>query len=1413
MAMAAKGLGNNALRSVSLRKFAPRVATGLATISFAALGVPIGGLTFATGALAACTTTATALCTGVDSNGASINTTVYTTLTMDNATTGSSGDTISVNLFGNADNNDFAFIMTNPSSIITGVDGHGLTVFSTAGNSIQNYGSSGTPVAGQISAIGGNAINILQAQGGTVNMVLGASSIITANGTSDLLGAPTKGGGIVIASTSGSTNWNVTTNGLIDTQNDAIYMGHVAGGGQMTVTNNGNIGREVDAIGDRGVVMVGVAASNTATVTNSDTGEIWTTNNGVDIAVGGWATVNNNGGLIDTTAGTGTGVSIISGGNAEVNNSGHIESGGKGIDVVTLANGYISNSGQSVVSVGDAITVDALLTANVENSGVVTSSAGNGIGAYAVGDVYVGHGGSENAVITANNGWGITAISAMGDVTVGGLEQTPGQGDYTNGSIESAGTGITAVALTGSARVFSGDITSGSAPGGSPLLPGFFTGGVVAFGGGGDATVYVDGRIKTTGNFGALAISNSGTAAVFVNNVIDPPALVGAGSVAVGPGSAVVNVNALTEGVAVGVFGGSFGDGGNVNIGVWDNFDSVNPDLNGRVRSDGTGIMAIKAGDGDVNINSAGAIEGLTAAATGGDGINVSAGGGDGNIYVNTYNNLDQLYGHAGTINAGDDGIEISRLSGDGDIALALAADIDAGRQGVNINRALSQGGTSVYVGLEDFTLRTSPMEINSVGTGISINNLITSGSTFVGVYDGSKVISAHGDGVAIGNLGDGNIRVYNGTGSEIQAVNGSAVQVVSTSLGLGDNNVNVDNYGTLIGKGGLLSATIMVGNDDEFTVDNRAGAEITTASGAWNGNIIEGLSGETITVNNEGLMTGNVLLASLTESVYVNNKIGSAGVWNTSGYNAITAAQSGLIVNEGDGTNEAQINTSGVTIFDFTAPGYTAVLNTGAINVNGLALFTGIDEFVNYDIANSNLDGGLLNMQNGSSDLGYINMPNGDGIGDTTIVTGAFLGGEGSQLAVDAYLGAYGSSSSDLLGVARVASGTTQVLVNDTNTGLGSYNPEGIVVVSVASGDTQLGDFELANGPIDKGLYTYDLFLNRNHENALPFFPDTASWVLASYADESVYNLASLPGIAGTTFNATTDGWIDRSGDLRNYEGGDKKTGAWARIFGLEGERTGSVEIEPHQDQFVTLDTGYTEQMMGVQGGIDFTVPGPNGDFVVGALAGYTSNDVSFNSGDSAKLTGPSVGIYANWLSGGTYVDALLKADFLDVAYNIGGMASGNTAGTTYGGVIEVGHRMDLGNSVFVEPVANLAMSTTSIDSITVGSDTVSFDGDSLRGKVGGRIGMSLDMNGVTVAPYLTGYIGSEFSGNSSVYVSTMGSDTAVDFSGAFGEVGLGVNIDDANGSGFTGFLSGNVLISDAYTAGIAKAGLRGNF
>ncbi len=1458
----------------------------LSTVSLgvAAVGVPTIGVVMPEMAAAACSSNINSVtCTGNEPSG--ISTTIFLNTTVNIVGTATVDDTIQLTL---PVGNNLQWNMLNPSSRISGNGGHGISVITVVPGSSQVY-----QLNGMVTSTDGNAVNVLMPLGGTVNMTLGATSILNATGIGDTAGVPTSGGGVVIVSVAGAADLTLNSNGIIRAENDGVYMTTGIGSGTATVNNTGEIGQSVLAVGGNGVNITG---AGNAVVNNEVDGEIHADENGIQIGgpglapLGGSATVKNLG-LVNSVLGTG--VNILAAGSVEVMNSGEVDALGRGISAVSLGgavtiDGYDDGGGMVYGSVRgfdgpgiygaglDDVTIDSgsvLATGNlgapvpVPLLGLVPVSGGV-IGASLAGNTMI----TTYGNISTDGQFGALGISTVGNSTVtvkGGigplilngdapavgaasivyfgsgeaeLNVDPGStvnAEYVgllavNGgegevdinadptSVVNAGAiGVLGVGLQdGNVNIDSGIVNVSGAnapilplpplPGPLAILNGPIGGGVLgASFGGGDVVVNTEGKISVTaGLFGAGAISNDGNATLNINAAIDPPAI-GGFALTFGAGTATVNANALVEANVFGLIGANIGSG-DVNITVDGDAQS------GEVRSDGIGIVALNGGGGDVTVNSSGAIGGLIAgSATGSDGIYVRTNFGGGDVSVATTRDGNPLT-FEGSINAGEDGIDIWRRRVTGlnrETNVSVGADIDAVDTGVRIwQRGPGEITTKVDVGPDALL----PVAITATnGNGIDINSRIT-GTVDVNVGEDSSVI----------------------------ANNGSAVRIVNRPASSGD--VTISNGGIMRGEGNFPTATVRSRSSGSFTLTNESTGMLVTEFDARNGDIVRARSDGTSLMTNNGTMYGNVFLRSDNSSSTVNNGNGGSetGTWETSGTNRIrafgaAATDSAILNNLEDGSgNDSQLTTFGVTRFVFaSANGERNVNNSGEINVNGRARFgagtSGLDTFNNND--------GLIDMVNGVvGGFGPLPFYN-SGVGDLTIVAGDFTGGGTSELAIDALLGGPApiSSSADVLLIAGDVSNPTSLTVNDFAPGPnGQFNPTGLAVVGVVSGNTALGDFTLNGGPIDKGLFTYDLFLDDTPAPAdwiAGYAPDK-TWVLASYPDGSAFVLPQSISIAQGMWHTTADSWIDRASDLRDIFGSDDgatdvsgygplgknpapvfqddEYGAWMRTIGLYAESDVTQTFTPFPNQPVSVDTSYTEKMFGIQGGIDRAFEQKQGTLIVGVLGGWAYNDVDFTgAGDSGTFKGPQVGIYSSWVNNGFYLDGLFKADFLDADLTISGVGV-STDAVSLGGRVETGYRKTTGNGYFIEPVASLAYVNTQIDDVTVLGAPVTFDdGESLRGKLGGRVGGSFNNDKALFEPYISAFVGNEFLGDNSTFLASgPGLTITDDVSGVFGEVGTGFNARIKNSS-LTVFGQANFIFAEDYKAGNGKLGMRVNW
>ncbi|WEK52481.1 MAG: hypothetical protein P0Y66_11125 [Candidatus Kaistia colombiensis] len=718
-----------------------------------------------------------------------------------------------------------------------------------------------------------------------------------------------------------------------------------------------------------------------------------------------------------------------------------------------------------------------------------------------------------------------------------------------------------------------------------------------------------------------------------------------------------------------------------------------------------------------------------------------------------------------------------------------------------------------------------------SLGTVDGDNSLTNSGLFTVGDTSVFTLASGKGDNTV------GNTNTFTGTGAtaftlgtvdgDNSLTNDGLFTVGDTSVftlasGKGDNTVS--NTNTFTGTGATVFSLGTVDGDNSltnsglFTVGDISVFTLASGKGdntVGNTNTFTGTGATVFTLGtdegnnsltNSGLFTVGDTSVFTLGTLDGDNTIDNAGDFSASGTTVFTLAT-------GNGDNfvhnaaGANFEVNGVTVFNFVdAGGSSLVENEGTFQSTGRTMFLGLDTFENS---------GLISMQNSHPDNGWGPAPYyGSSVGDVTYMSGNFNALSGSKLAIDAILAGRYNSASDLLVINGDVTGKTAVHVNFDPTVTAAYNPVGTPVVGVMNGGTVVGDFHLANGPIDRGLFTYDLFLDNPGTPA----PDSAkAWVLANYADSSAYNLSEFTGLAQGIWNTTSDSWIDRAGDLRvSAQQGTadptKKSGLWGRMIGSGADRSTDVTITPFADQSVKIDTGYNQTLWGFQAGIDHEFEGTvaDGVLIAGVLGGIVTSKANFDNGESVKLSGPQVGVYASWVKGGLYVDGLVKGDFLKADYNIAG-SDDKTDSTTIGVRVESGYRFLTSTGMFIEPNASLAYAHTKFDDINVAGTPVSFNnGDGLEGKLGARFGGSTLKDGVKYDPYVSVGIAGEMLSNHSVFFdSGPGLVVEDDAPDVFGEVGAGINIFSFK-SGWTGFAKADLRFGDDYIGGTGKIGAR---
>lgn len=751
---------------------------------------------------------------------------------------------------------------------------------------------------------------------------------------------------------------------------------------------------------------------------------------------------------------------------------------------------------------------------------------------------------------------------------------------------------------------------------------------------------------------------------------------------------------------------------------------------------------------------------------------------------------IDNRFG--GTITGrDDDGISVSDVDDDVRIDNRFGGRVAGEDNGVKVSDVDSDIRIANSFGGEIRGYRDDGIDIENVDGNVRIDN--RAGGRISGRDDGiqandvdGNVRVDNGSGLIRGRRGDGvdisasgDVTVNNGWGGRITGGD-SAIEIAARTAEI--------NSAGLIRGSGQSDATIELSTEDGATINNYRGGLIVGRHYNSTDLIVEAQGGAT-TINNSGSIIGRVDLSGAGNSQ-------SGNVFNNTSNHSWTFTGTSHL---GNGLADVFNNTGTVFTTDPDAP-----------ENNDITELVGVETFNNGSSNRS----GTIDLQDGFT-------------GDVTTLTPtdggnlAFNGTAGrSFLQVDSFLGSSLNSSSDRLVINGDVSGQTVIDVNNVNPGFGSYNPIGIEVVT-ATGAISKQNFVLKNGAIDTGLFDYDLYLNGSNE-----------WVLASAANRTFFELPSLLSAAQSMWHDASGVWLDRTADLRSavqrpcvsegLKGGASEacakvamSGAWVKGLGATESRSPNHSTSLFGTSR-SYKTDYDQSGGGVLAGYDIIRRSDDGRgvWLAGVMGGYLRSVVDFESSPtSVDFEGGAVGGYVTYLKGPWFLDAKLMANIGNVDYSGSHGEKDKSSITSIGGVLDAGYRIDRGQ-YFIEPGATLSYVNTDIDSLAAYGTSVSFGGgDSLRGRVGVRLGTTLQDERAKYEPFLG--IGGwyEFLGDNSASVLSGGYavQTTDNLEGAIGEVTGGVNVYSLTNEGISGFVKGNFAFGkDDYRGFGGSVGVR---
>ena len=725
------------------------------------------------------------------------------------------------------------------------------------------------------------------------------------------------------------------------------------------------------------------------------------------------------------------------------------------------------------------------------------------------------------------------------------------------------------------------------------------------------------------------------------------------------------------------------------------------------------------------------------------------------------------------------------------------------------------QATTGTYAGVisDGKEMGVGPMLSGSLdkddSSGGNTGNLIlTTAQTYTGattVEAGTLTLNAvdtlaTSSGVDLGRVGGGSTAILAlGANNTLQALTSEAGDTTTVTLGADTLTINTPT-GTNANFGGVISGTGAV-------IKTGAGTEVFSGADVYSGGttVQNGVLSLTGSLNSTGstTVTGGTLSIATTGSLVTSATTVGGGALDLSG-----SLNSGVVtVNGGtlDVANHGSLVTATTNVnggvFELDSGG--SFSSTTAVNVAaGGTFFAPGGAAASVTPAFNNA--GVLNIRNGA--------------GTNVFTVGAYTGVAGSQLQVGAN---FTSKTADDLIVAGAA-GTSTIVVTDLTPATPlAYNPTGIPVVT-STGAMSASAFILATGPVEKGLFQYDL----------AYSPDP-HFLLVSVPAAGAFRLSTLPTAAQSIWQDTAGVWLDRQNDERDLFApgagpapAGTMTGVWARAVGDWTDRT-QTQTYSLLNKTYNYQTGYNQRTDGIYAGYDGGLRGPAGqdDLVLfGGEIGYIDSTQKFKvSSAAADYQGWSAGLSATYLNQNFFVDALFKADFLELSYtdpSIAGFGASQQSGNiaSYGGIIDAGYRINFAGTAFVEPQATVADVSARLDGLALAGSQVTFsDQSTVRGRLGVRGGFTVvDNSDYRVDASATGSYWARLSGGSAATINSGAAaplltltDTQVK---QYGEAGIGFNVFSKT-SGLSAFLKGDYQFGSSYDAGSVKGGVRYDF
>jgi outer membrane autotransporter protein len=700
----------------------------------------------------------------------------------------------------------------------------------------------------------------------------------------------------------------------------------------------------------------------------------------------------------------------------------------------------------------------------------------------------------------------------------------------------------------------------------------------------------------------------------------------------------------------------------------------------------------------------------------------------------------------------------------------------------------LITGGTVQAAGIAVQSNVNGPGHTGTSSITMTGGSVLATGATGTGLFARStgrglsQLQMSGGTVAATGNNGDGILASIAAFGTYAVSVTGGTVTggsgngaAIHTS-GAGGGTVNIG-AGAVV-NAGASGVALRDGDLDRIGGDEIGGNSVITTAGTLNGAIVLGGGTDTLTVTG-GAINGNITGDGVDA---LNLNLGAGSFTHGAAY--AISGMNGIVMNSGtvrlDGTVAANtLNVKGgmltlantATVTTTAVEGGTLAVNgtlTGSVNVLAAGRLQGTGRVGNTTVAGT--------------------VAPGNSIG-TLLVAGNYVG-SGATLEIEGVFGGTGSPA-DRLVITGNASGTTTIqTINLGGTGAltGSGNTDGISIVQVG-GTTTATAIQLAGGYAAAGPYQYQLrVFDAASSAASQADPLLGAVPFNDYRLQSVVDASgrpvAVPQIAGYQAMPTgavrygaslLDSVHKRQGELRDLAAnrGSEQEGRafFVRASGSSSDVTGNRASGYEQD------IGYVQA-----GGHVFGRDMENGATlrIGGAISRGQSKLQASASSAKVDLKGTTFALISTYQTpAGWYLDGV--AQLTDYSSSIQTRERGRVGapdGLGLGLSVEGGYPIDIGGGLVIEPQAQLSYQRIKFDSfVDVDRITVDLqDGESLRGRAGGRIKKTFNPNmGSQWTLYAEGNLVHEFLKDRGITAG--GISFASDSLGTSAQLGGGIN------------------------------------